>query len=408
MIEQKASVQKAGALKWSALLSACLALGACITPDRIAGPPPAPSNAALMGFSAHVRTNGHDRRTEDLTEIVTRLRGAADGSLDILALSGGGAGGAYGAGALIGLTEAGARPQFEVVTGVSTGAMIAPFAFLGSQWDRQLEEAYTGPLTENLLRRRGVSALLRPGLYFGDPLHALVDHFVSQDLVDAVARESRRGRLLLVQTTNLDTQDAIVWNLGEIAERGGEEARVLFRDVLIASASVPGVFPPVMINVVADGAPQQEMHVDGGVTSSFFVMPQIVALWSDEQMAELRGGNIYVIVNGQLDNRLNATPLNTVPIVSRSFETSQMFQARATLALTTEFARRNRLSMRFTRIPRDYEFHGPLEFESGSMRALFEFGRTQAREGALWTTPEDFVEQLSEPAEEPEEAQTVR
>ncbi len=395
-----------------AVLMAGALLAGCVTPERVAGPPPAAANAALMGFSATIRANSNDPQfIEDVPARVARLRSAAnDGSLDILALSGGGAGGAYGAGALVGLTEAGRRPQFEIVTGVSTGAMIAPFAFLGSDWDPQLEEAYTGPLAENLLRRRGLSALLRPGLYLGDPLHALVDNFVTPALIVAVARESRRGRLLLVQTTNLDRQDAIIWNLGEIAERGGEPARELFRDVLIASASVPGVFPPVMINVNSDGTARQEMHVDGGVTSSFFVMPQLIGMWSEEQMAELRGGNIYVIVNGQLDNRLNATPLNTVPIVSRSFETSQMFQARATLALTTEFARRNRLSLRFTRIPRDYAFLGPLEFNRDAMRALFEFGRAQARDGHLWTTPEDFVQQLQDPplGPEEEESQAVR
>ncbi|MDX2237547.1 MAG: patatin-like phospholipase family protein [Hyphomonadaceae bacterium] len=384
----------------AAIAAASLAAAGCVTPARLAGPPPAPADAVVAGFAPSIRGATQGFRTpEDLAENLSRLRGAVtDGSLDILALSGGGAGGAFGAGALVGLTEAGRRPAFEVVTGVSTGALIAPFAFLGAEWDRELEEAYTGPLAENLLRRRGFSVLTQPGLFLGDPLRDLVDHFVTGEMIAAVAREARRGRLLLVQTTNLDTQDPVIWNLGEIAQRGGEPARALFRDVLVASASVPGVFPPVMMDVEADGARMQEMHVDGGVTSSFFVMPQLIAMWSDDQMAELRGGNIYVIVNGQLDNRLNATPLNTVPIVSRSFETSQMFQARATLALTEDFARRNRLALRFTRIPRDYDFLGPLEFERAAMRTLFDFGKEQARAGRLWSTPADFVEQLAEPA----------
>lgn len=393
-------------------LAALLVTAGCVTPARLPGAPVIVTNARLNGFTSPVRVNGNDsRNNEELTRIVARLREAsADGTLDMLALSGGGAGGAFGAGALVGLTRGGNRPQFEIVTGVSSGALIAPFAFLGSDWDRQLEDAYTGPLAENLLRRRGLSAFLRPGLFFGDPLHALVDHFVTPDLITAVARESRRGRILLVQTTNLDTQDAIIWNLGEIAERGGEPARELFRDVLVASAAVPGVFPPVMVNIDANGRQLQEMHVDGGVTGSFFVMPQILSQWRESPLPGVSGGRIYVIINGQLDNRLVSTPLNTLPIVSRSFETNQMFQARASLALTTEFARRNHLNFQFTRIPRDYDYLGPLTFSREAMRALFDFGVTQGASGHLWTTPENFVEQLTEPAQGPrrEESQAVR
>lgn len=395
----------------AAPLAAALACAACVTVPREAGPPPAPGEAVPIGFDANIRTNSNDPSvSEDLPAILQRLRSASDGSLDILALSGGGAGGAYGAGALVGLSEADRLPKFEIVTGVSTGALIAPFAFLGPEWNAQLEEAYTGPLAERLLRNRGLMILFRPGIFSGDPLTALVDHFTTQALVDAVARESRRGRLLLVATTNLDTQDPIIWNLGRIAESGGEPARRMFRDVLVASASVPGVFPPVMLDVDAHGEHSQEMHVDGGVTSSFFVMPQIIALWGGgEAVRELRGGNIYVIINGQLDNRLAATPLNTVPIVSRSFETNQMFQARSQLALTAEFAQRNRLNLKFTRISRDYPYLGPLEFEHDAMQALFDYGKKQAADGHLWSTPEDFVEQLSEPAQGPseEESQSV-
>lgn len=381
-------------------LLAALLLAGCITPARETGPAAAPTDASPVGFNEDIRANSYDRRvTRNLPETLRKLRESSDGSLDILALSGGGAGGAFGAGALVGLSQAGHRPQFEIVTGVSTGAMIAPFAFLGPDWDGGLREAYTGRLTENLLRRRGLSIFLRPGVFFGDPLEELVDQFVTQELVDAVARESRRGRLLLVQTTNLDTQDAIIWNMGEIAEEGGENARLMFRDVLIASASVPGVFPPIMLNVQSRGRAAQEMHVDGGVTASFFVMPQIISLWSENPVRELRGGNIYVIINGQLDNRRAATPLNTLPIVARSFETNQMFQARASLAITTEFAQRNRLDFKFTRIPSTYQFEGPLSFNRNAMTTLFNHGVEQGRSGNLWTTPERFVEQITNPSQ---------
>ncbi|MGE3143829.1 MAG: patatin-like phospholipase family protein [Hyphomonadaceae bacterium] len=387
------------AARWMAMIGAA-ALAGCVTPPRLDGGIPAPANAEPIGFDTPVRVNSDDPGVvADLPEALARLRQAADGSLDILALSGGGAGGAYGAGALVGLTRAGQRPQFEIVTGVSTGALIAPFAFAGPAWDAQLEEAYTGPDVEHLLQRRGLSALLRPGLYFGDPLRALVGRYVTPALIAAVNGECEKGKLLLVQTTNLDTEEAVIWDMCKIAASGTAVARDLFRNVLTASASMPGVFPPVMLDVMAHGEPLQEMHVDGGVTGAFFVMPQIVAQWGLHPTPELRGGAIYVIVNGQLDGRRAATPLNTLPIVARSFETNQMYQARAEIALTGEFAQRNHLSFQFTRIPIEYAFKGPLDFDHDTMRALFDFGMAQAQSGALWTTPANFVSQLGPHAE---------
>lgn len=231
---------------WAPL--AAIILAACVTAPRLPGPPGPSAGTVIPGFDAAIRVAGEDPRVlaaEDARAARTaRLLAASDGSFDILSLSGGGAGGAYGAGVLTGLTDAGERPQFEIVTGVSTGALIAPFAFLGSEWDAQLEEAYTGELAAHVLRQRGIAVFFEPSLYRGEPLTALVDHYVTEDLLAAVAREYARGRLLYVATTNLDTQESVLWDMGLIASRGGEEARVLFRDVLVASASVPGVFPP--------------------------------------------------------------------------------------------------------------------------------------------------------------------
>ena len=188
---------------------------------------------------------------------VARARGASDKPISVLALSGGGADGAYGAGVLVGLDpSSGTRPEFQVVTGVSTGALIAPFAFLGPDWDGKLEEAFTGPAAGALLSPRGFGALLfGPSVYRGRPLERLVGHYVDDALLQAVARENARGRKLLVATTDLDRQETVIWNMGEIAASGGPQARRLFRDVLVASASVPGVFPPKLIEVRDGGRP---------------------------------------------------------------------------------------------------------------------------------------------------------
>src|SRR5262249_17439267 len=157
-------------------------------------------------------------------------------------------------------------------------ALIAPFAFLGPDWDAKLTEAFRGEATKNLMISRGVGALFGTGVYQGRPLRKLVERFVTQDLVDAVGREAAKGRMLLVATTNLDREETQIWNMGAIAQQGGPRALALFRQVLTASASVPGVFPPVMIEVEKDGKKYQEMHVDGGASTPFLVAPDVAMI----------------------------------------------------------------------------------------------------------------------------------
>ncbi|MCL6634858.1 MAG: patatin-like phospholipase family protein [Peptococcaceae bacterium] len=186
---------------------------------------------------------------------------------NILALSGGASGGAFGAGALVGLTRSGRRPDFAIVTGVSTGALIAPLAFLGSEWDERLADAYVGGHAADLLSIRGFAGALGTGLFKGEGLEALIAPIIDERLMDAVAAEHARGRRLLIATTNLDSQKATIWDMGAIASRGGEAALKLFREVMLASASVPGLFPPRLFDVEAGGERFQEMHVDGGVAA---------------------------------------------------------------------------------------------------------------------------------------------
>lgn len=197
------------------------------------------------------------------------LRG--EGPFDILALSGGGAHGAFGAGALAGLTRSGTRPQFSVVTGVSVGALLAPYAFLGPEWDHALMDAYTSGRAEHLLQSRHLGVLFGSSAYRGRPLERLVDTFLSDALMQAVAREAASGRLLLVATTNVETRETVVWDLGSVAMNGGADAKALFRDILVASASVPGIFPPVIIRVQDGWGEFSEAHVDGGATAPFLI-----------------------------------------------------------------------------------------------------------------------------------------
>jgi predicted acylesterase/phospholipase RssA len=253
-----------------------------------------------MGFSASIRFSAYDAKT--LRTRFTAQR--ADGCVDVLALSGGGSGGAFGAGALAGWTRSATRPRFDIVTGVSTGALAAPFAFAGSHWDSQLKEAFTGGWSRKLLAPAGLQALFGASVFRGRPLRRLVERFITPDLLQAVAVEARTGRLLLAATTNLDTEETVVWDLGAIAIVGGDGGLALFRNVLAASASAPGVFPPVMIRVQRAGATFEEMHVDGGVTTPFFVAPFVNAASQDFPS---RCTNYYVIVNSSLADPATTT-----------------------------------------------------------------------------------------------------
>ncbi len=358
----------------------------CVTGARLDWPAVPTETGAVNGFPVEMRTVHPSLEVFEKAyrERIARARRASrDGSLDVLALSGGGAGGVFGAGALAGWTASGTRPQFEVVTGVSTGSLIAPFAFLGSAWDGRLEEAYTGGYSEDLLDSAGVGSLFRVGMFESAKLHALVDRFVTPQMIEAIAAEHRRGRVLLVATTNLDTEEPVFWDMGELASRGGEEARELFVEVLVASSSIPGIFPPVMVEVEGEGGSYDEMHVDGGVTVPFFIAPGIAFL-SPGSFDGLKGGNIYVIVNGQLGSQPQRTPANTVAMVMRSSNLAMMRMARTELMLGDAFARDNGMNYRFTALPATYPFKGPMNFEQDVMRTLFDYAKGCAANGQLW------------------------
>ena len=193
----------------------------------------------------------------------------------LLSLSGGGDNGAFGAGLLVGWTAHGDRPKFKLVTGVSTGSLIAPFAFLGSEYDAALTDVYTNIDPGKVFEKRflPVAALAQNGLSDTHPLYDLISHYVDEPLLARIAAEYEKGRLLLIQTTDLDAGRPVVWNIGAIAASGRPEAIDLVRHILLASASIPAAFPPVMFDVEVEGQSYQEMHVDGGAVSQAFLVP---------------------------------------------------------------------------------------------------------------------------------------
>jgi hypothetical protein len=392
---QMREILKSNLVRFTLVLAA-LSIAACTTVVRHPAPPTTLGLIAPAGFPSTVRFLGIDQRYQAAhsEEMQKRIRAAIGaGPLNILAISGGGSGGAFGAGALVGLDRRGERPPFAVVTGVSTGALLAPFAFLGPDWDQQLTEAYTGGRSEHLLQSRGIGFMFRSSIYKSKPLIDLVNQFVTDALIQAVARESAKGRLLLVATTYLDRGETVIWDMGAIATRGGEAARTLFRDVLVASASIPGLFPPVLIHVESSGGSYDEMHVDGATTVPFFFAPEIAQIMPIK-FDELRGANLYVLINGQLIPPQKTTADKTVPILKQSFAAQMNQSSRTALELSAAFAQLHGMNLKFSRIPLEYPFQGPLNFNSASMQALFDYAAGCAEEGHFWTTVDQALARL--------------
>lgn len=311
-------------------------------------------------------------------------KGATDGhEFNILAISGGAASGAFGAGVLVGLTRSGKRPHFAIVTGVSTGALMAPFAFLGSAWDERLTEAYTGGHAARLWALTQFTPKLDGGLLRPDALDGLIDPFIDDKLLAAVAHEHALGRRLLVATTNLDSEEACIWDMGEIASRGGEAALTLFRQVLAASASIPGIFPPRRVTSVCDGATYEEMHVDGGLAAPLFVMPDALLRWK-AMGKRLRRGRIYVIINMSLEQIPRTTEVGVMAILMRSFDTMLRFSYRQALSLVASFCALNELPLSVASIPADPAAGNMLAFETSVMRQIFDAAAARAEQPNFW------------------------
>lgn len=315
-----------------------------------------------------------------------RPPGRRDKIENFLALSGGGSDGAFGAGLLVGWTEAGTRPRFKVVTGISTGALIAPFAFLGSEYDHVLETIYTRYGTKDLIDLQPVAALLgAPAVADNSRMVELLNRYVDRKLLAAVAREYRKGRWLLVGTTNLDAQRPVIWNMGGIADSGHPRALELFRKVLLASAAIPGVFPPVMINVEAGGRRFEELHVDGGATKEVFLAPaQFMFSSIDRRLGYRPVRNLYVVCNCRLQPQWKAVKASALKVASRSISTLIKNQGISDIALLFERSRRQNFRFHLAAIPSDFKKVSSEPFDQIYMRALFERARDLGRSGDHW------------------------
>ena len=390
------------ALRFAVGVAVMLALGACGSLPR--NPPPGDSSfdATIPGLTQVRAWAGRSSVSleRDLALSFAQEREQdfprdADGTVTYahLALSGGGASGAFGAGYLNGWSSAGTRPTFKIVTGVSTGALMAPFAFLGQAYDSALRSFYTTTSTRDIFVLGSVLWQLLAGEALADtrPLQALIERHVDAELLRRVAEAHRNGRRLYIGTSNLDMPRFVVWNMGAIADSGRPEALALFRKVMLASASIPVAFPPVFFEVelAPGGARFDEMHVDGGVGARVFLNGGVF----EGTLIRDRGGqggkgreHIFVIHNGQLIPKPSPIRRSLPAIAERVIDATGQAAAFGDLYRIYSYAQRNAALFQWITIPEGVEIGGEEVFDPVQMQALYDQGHAMALAGEGWAT----------------------
>jgi predicted acylesterase/phospholipase RssA len=377
-----------------ALLLSGLALAACSAQKRLPAVPAELRDQAEVVGMPGVRYTNFSSMPADLQGNIDREKAtlAAAGHTgplppaNFLALSGGGDKGAFGAGLLNGWTASGTRPEFKLVTGVSTGALIAPFAFLGSSYDSKLREIYTGISGKDIMEKRFLpTAVFDDAMADNAPLWRLTRKTVDEAMLRAIAAEYAKGRLLWVGTSNLDSMTGTIWDIGKIAASGNPRALELVHSILIASAAIPGAFPPVLIDVEVGGKKYQEMHVDGGTIAQVFVYPPSLHLKEVAEAAGIeRERHLYVIRNARLDPEWANVERRLMTIAGRSIGSLIQMQGRGDLFRIHSVALRDGVDFNLAFIPPTFNAPHPDDFDTGYMKALFQVGYDMAAKGYPW------------------------
>ncbi|MEM8885214.1 MAG: patatin-like phospholipase family protein [Planctomycetota bacterium] len=305
-----------------------------------------------------------------------------------LAVSGGGQNGAYGAGLLCGWTETGKRPEFEIVAGVSAGALIAPFAFLGSAYDDRLKSVFTTLSTKDLVKEKGLLSILQSDAAATvEGLKRKIREYYPDALIDAVAEEYRKGRVLLVGTTHLDAKRPMIWSMGIIASSDSPGRYDLFRRVLLASAAIPGAFPPVLFQVEANDAAYDELHVDGAATLQVFLYPESLDWGRVLRNLQVEGEpTAYVIQNGRLRPDFQAVDRKFFTIAGRTIEALVRANTIGNIYRIYLNCKRDGIAFRRTAIPDDFDEQAEETFDPKYMQALFQVGFEAGRRGDAWSS----------------------
>jgi len=378
------------------MLAASLLLG-CSTPDRLPAVPKDQQTAAVVAGMegvrywqrqdlAMMREDGLGAFRREVAMLAAQGHEGPLPPASYLAISGGGEDGAFGAGLLVGWTETGTRPEFKLVTGISTGALSAPFAFLGSAYDDQLKAVYTDISANDVLKKRNLlAAVFDDALADNAPLRQLIARHLTQEMLEEIAAEYQKGRILLIGTTNLDARRPVIWNISKIAASGNPGALDLVHDILVASAAIPGAFPPTMIDVQVDGQTYQEMHVDGGASAQVFVYPPALNVADISKQEHLtRERRAYIIRNARLDPDWANTKRVTMDIAGRAVSSLIQNQGVGDLFRIFATTERDGVDFNLAYIPATFDVPLNEPFDQHYMRELFKLGYDLGRSGYPW------------------------
>ncbi len=373
-------------------------LAACAGKDRSSDAPPETTYKSFypVGFP-DVRVIGTASPDTYIAEVEGILKsgrviGKSGSGLDILALSSGGADGAFGAGVMNGWTASGKRPKFDIVTGVSTGSLIAPFAFLGPEYDANITRLYTETSTRDLVEAKFFSGIVSgQSLFNTKRLRDVIKRELTDDMIDRIGDEYLTGRRLYVGTTHLDAAEPVIWNIGKIANYRSPAARKLVRDVLWASAAIPIAFTPVTFTVTDGQTTRTELHVDGGVTKEVFVYTPEVPMRTIIRKLGLsqRKNRIWLIYNDKLMPEYEPQRTGLLSLAERTIETLVKAQSVGDIKEVGALAARDGLSVRVMLLPNAFKGESRELFDKEYMRAIYKIGFDLGKDPATWSSAFD-------------------
>ncbi|MEM7401353.1 MAG: patatin-like phospholipase family protein [Pseudomonadota bacterium] len=352
------------------------------------------SNAVVMQAPS-IRFWGDDARNEEQTqkklEAWLALRKQhkfeqTNQSINFLALSGGGEDGSFAAGIITGWTRHGTRPEFDVITGVSAGALASPFVFLGPEYDEILFEVYSNLGNDDIYNTQIFSGLFGgTAILDTRPLKELISHYVTSEVLQKIAFEHAKGRRLWIGTTNLDAGRPVIWDIGEIAASGRTQALELVHDILLASSAVPGIFPPVIINVMVGDQQYTELHVDGGVTRQVFLYPpQYIQTDMIDTVDENVERNLYIIRNGRSQAIYDPVKTSLYSISLKALSMTIENKAVGDLYRIYELTMRDGIDYNLAIIPKSFSLKPNESFDPEYTKALFNLGYKLAKSGYIW------------------------